>query len=113
MIEKTVIDYLTDALGVPVGAEVPPGPPTSYCTVEKRNSDAADGLLLALIAVVSRAPSKWDAMNLSKQVRDAMAALRDEEPNVFSARCTTEYDSTNDKTKEYRYTAVFRVSYLE
>lgn len=113
MIEQTVIDYLSGVLDVPIGAQVPPGPPVSYCTVEKRGSGESDKLLAALIAVVSKAPSKWEAMSLSKQVRAAMKAFRDTETNVFSARYTTEYDSTNEKTKEYRYTAVFRVTYLE
>lgn len=111
MIEKIVIDYLSGALAVPVAAEVPPGPPERFCTVQKTGQDERDGLLAALIAVRSTAPSKWETMQLSAAVRAAMALLRAEEINVFSARCTTEYDDTKTNPPEYGYKAVFRVVY--
>ena len=50
-------------------------------------------------------------MQLSAAVRAAMALLRAEEINVFSARCTTEYDDTKTNPPEYGYKAVFRVVY--
>ncbi len=113
MIEKTVIDYLNSELPVPVGPTVPAGPPASYCTVEKTGNDEADGLRAALISVRSVAPSLWEAMSLSDNVRKAMLRMRNDVVNVFSCRCSDEYQNSNTYTKECRYTAVFRVVYTE
>lgn len=113
MIEKTVIDYLGSALNVPVGPQVPPGPPAKYCTVERRGRDDKNRLQAALIAVVSAAPSLWEAMNLSEAVRGYMELLPTLRSNVFSCRCSDEYNSTDPETAEFRYTATFRLTFTD
>ena len=113
MIEQTVIDYLRGQMSVPVGPQIPDGPPASYCVVSKSGSDERDGLRAALIAVRSCAPSMWEAMCLSNQVRNAMLRMREDVVNVFSARCSTEYENNSTAVKECRYVAVFRVVYTE
>lgn len=113
MIEKIVIDYLSGALAVPVGPQAPEGPPASYCTVERRGGDEKDELQAALIAVHSIAPSLWEALTLSGQVKTAMKTLRYDCADVFSCRLTSEYNNTDSRTKEYRYTAIFRVVYVD
>ena len=113
MIEDTIIDYLSSALSLPVGPQVPEGPPESYCTVERRGRDDKNKLQAALIAVRSAAPSLWEAINLSAAVREYMDLLPTLRANVFSCRCTDEYNDTDSETHEYRYAAIFRLTYTE
>lgn len=113
MIETTVISYLSSALETPVSGQTPPGPPASYCTVEKRGSDENNRLKAALIAVLSTAPSLAAAAALNERVKHAMAGLPEGAANVFSCRCTTDYNNTDTRTKEPRYAAIFRVVYAD
>lgn len=113
MIEDTVIDHLKAHLDVPVSAQRPSGPPASFVVVRKSGSDENNTLCAANITVYSHAPTPWQTMTLNKQVKAAMALLRDESPNVFACRCTTDYDSPDTRYKEPRYAAVFKVTYLD
>ena len=112
-VEKVVIDYLKEQLDVPVGPEKPGGPPDSYCMIIKTGSDEKDMLKAANIAVYSVGPTKWAAIRLNDDVKAAMRELRQDTADVFSCRCTTDYDATDTRTREYRYCAVFRVVYVD
>lgn len=112
MIETIVIDYLNSKLSVPVAGVTPEGPPASYCTVQRSGGDERDGLQAALIAVRSVGPSLWAAVQLSAEVKAAMAGLRDEVGSVFSCRLNTEYEDSRPKTMEHGYKAVFRITYV-
>lgn len=111
-IEETVIAFLAPRLTVPVAAEVPPGPPDSYVTVEKTGSREKDTLHAATIAVQSHAPKLVTAMGLNEQVKTALALLTTL-PNVFRCHCERDYNHTNTRTKERRYQAIFEIVYKE
>lgn len=113
MIEKTVLDYLEAALSVPVSMEVPEQPvPEQYVVVEKTGGSRSNYLWSANIAVQSCARSLYDAACLNELVKAAMlgvVAIR----NVTSCRLDTDYNFTDTTTKQYRYQAIFRITYLE
>lgn len=113
MIEKTVIDHLKGALDVPVGAQTPKGPPESYVVIERTGGGERDGLKAAVLALRCTAPSVYRASTLCSDAADAMRTLPENAENVFSARVESIYNQTDTRTKEYRYTVVFRVYYTE
>ena len=113
MIEKTVIDYLRSRLDAPVGAQTPKGPPGAYIVVERTGSGEKDGLLAAVLALRCVGPTLYDAIRLSTLARAEMKRLPLAVDNVFCARQESLYNQTDTRTKEYRYTAIFRVYYVE
>lgn len=112
MIEETVIAYLTSALQVPVAMETPAGPPAQYVTVEKTGSGEEDRLSSAVLAIQSHAGSLYAAAALNHAVKAAMKGLTTL-PNVFRSHCETDYNYTNEETRECRYQAVFHVYFKE
>ena len=113
MIEKTVIDYLNTVLTPPVGAQTPEGPPEKYVVVERTGGGEKDGLQAAVLALRCFAPTLYDAILLCTDVSDCMKQLPGNAPNVFSAYAESMYNQTDLRSKSFRYTAIFRVYYME
>ena len=113
MIEKTVIDYLSARLSVPVGAQTPPGPPESYVVVERTGGGEKDGLQAAVIALRCTDASLFGAISLCTVVADALKTMPAHVANVSSARRESTYNQTDLRTKSWRYTTIFRVYYTE
>ena len=89
MIEKTILDYLSDCLpDVPVYMEVPADRPAVFVVIEKTGSSRINHIDSATIAVQSYAASLYDA-----------AALN------------SDYNYTDTTSKHYRYQAVFDVTF--
>lgn len=110
MIEKTILDYLVSALtNIPVYMEVPKTPPSVYVVIDKTGSAEADRLRTATLAIQSIGPSLYEAACLSERVISAMksATLKD----VFGIKLNSDYNFTDTETKEYRYQAVFDITY--
>lgn len=106
MIEKIVIQYLSDRLEVPVCAERPENPEDSYVIVEKTGGGKRNGICTAMIAVQSHAKSMLGAAELNELVKDTMEniiTLSD----VSKCSLNSDYNFTDTQTKEYRYQAVF------
>lgn len=113
MIEATVIDYLSEALTVPVVAETPRDVPASYIRIEKTGSGNINGLQRATLAIQSiTSGSLLDAAQLNEDVKAAMPGMV-ELTNVFRVDCETDYNFTDTRTKERRYQAVFDVYYMD
>ena len=114
MIEKTVVDYLKTRLTVPVGAQTPQGPPASYVVVERTGGGEKDGLQAAVLALRCTGSTLWSSIVLCNAAAEVLKELSDHVPNVFSARLENgPYNQTDTRTKSYRYTAIFRVYYIE
>ena len=106
MIEKIVLDYLSETLNVHVCAEVPPDRPSAYVLIEKTGGSIENFIEYSTLAVRSVAPSLFEAAELNELVIEAMAKINrlDE---VAACRLNSNYNFTNPSTKEYRYQAVF------
>lgn len=110
MIEKTVLDYLSDKLTVPVYMEVPEDVPASYVIIEKTGGGMENQIWTATLAIKSYAASLFNAATLNDAVIDAMLGITDD-TNVSKCGLNSDYNFTDTRTKEYRYQAVFDLVY--
>lgn len=110
MIELTTLDYLSEALDVPVRMEVPEKPPERFVVVEKVGGGMSDHISTAMLAVQSYAPTLYEAAALNEQVKQAMAGLP-ELDTVSRCALNSDYNYTDTASKRYRYQAVFDLTY--
>ena len=112
MIEKTIYDYLTDELNVPVHLERPVDIPDAYVLIERTSGGKINGLNNATLAIQSYETSLLKACQLNETVK----ALMDDAvtlTNIFSVKLNSDYNYTNQAFKGYRYQAVFYLTYKE
>lgn len=112
MIEATVISYLIDKTSAAknVFAERPTSPPTKYIIVEKTGSDRTDRVDRATIAIQSIGGTLLDAATLNEEVKTKMDAIISQD-SIGACRLNSDYNFTNQETKEYRYQAVFDITH--
>lgn len=113
MIEKIVLDVLTDALTVPVCMEVPEDKPGSYVILQKTGSQRQNRIDRATFAVQSIAPTLYEAAVLNEEVKSVMDQLPYLDGEVFRAELNGDYNFTDTETKERRYQAVYIITYKE
>lgn len=113
MIEKTILDYLTARLTVPVRMETPEDPPESYVVLQKTGSRRENRVDSATFAVQSIAPTLYGAAQLNETVKAAMDAMEDRVAGIFRVELNSDYNFTNTATKERRYQAVYNITYKE
>lgn len=110
MIEKTVLDYLQRKLQVPCFMEALEHPPAVYVLIEKTAGSRTNCINAATIAVQSIAETLLNAATLSETVVEAMLDIWKTE-NVFRCELNSSYNFTNTRTNQYRYQAVFDLSF--
>ena len=111
MIEKTILDYMTERLApIRVVMEIPADKPSEFVLIEKTGSSLENHLYDSMFAVQSYSASMYDAALLNDKVKEAMleAITLDE---VSAVRLNSDYNFTNASTKQYRYQAVFDISH--
>lgn len=117
MIEVTLIQYLIGKTraGSNVFAERPNEIPSEYILIDKTGSSVENMIPTSTIAIQSvsdsmQGGSMFGAMSLNDEVKDAMEniiALDD----IVSVRLISDYNYTDDSTKEYRYQAVYEITH--
>lgn len=112
MIEARIIEYLADALDIPVYAEVPEDSTGEFLVVEKTGSRRTNYIDEATIAVQSYADSLADAAELNQWVKTAMLNLWTQD-DVSAVRLNSDYNFTDTTTRRYRYQGVYVVTYYE
>jgi hypothetical protein len=112
MIEATVLNYLKEALTVPVRMEVPENPPRRYVVLEKTGSSRMNRLNTATIAAQSYAESLVEAAKLNEEVKAAIDNMIELDA-ISACRLNSDYNFTNTQTKDYRYQCVYVITYLE
>lgn len=110
MIEKTVLDYLAEKLDVPVFMEVPENVPSKYVLVEKTGGGMENYIFTATFAIQSIASTLAEAAELNVKAINAMLNIVNER-DVSRAEYGSDYNFTDTTTKEYRYQAVFYLSF--
>lgn len=112
MIEKTVLDYMTAELSVPVYMEIPPEPPASFVVIQKLGSTFTNRLDTATMAFQSYSKnSLLEAARLNESVKAAvenMVSLA----TVSNCFLNSDYNFTDTRTKHYRYQALYVITYL-
>jgi hypothetical protein len=119
MIEKTVYDYLSGCLSVPVMMELPEVPsedyptfPEEFVVLEKVAGSATDHINFATIAIQSyNIKSLYGAASLDKQVRNAMDAIAGSIDSISECQLTADTNFTDVSTKRYRYQCLYNIYY--
>lgn len=112
MIEKIILDYLSQKLQVHCGMERPAKEPASFVVVEKTGESCTNQIHTAILAVQSYGETMYQAASLNQEVKEAMSeasAL----PEIAAVRLNSDYNFTDTATKRYRYQAVFDVTYYQ
>lgn len=112
MIEKVVIDYLSNIYDCKVLAEEPEKPPTKYIVVEKLSGGYANGINSARIAVQTHEKT---LAKVSAFDEDVCVKMRDFVRLDKIGGCVLEnsYNFTDTSTKRYRYQSVFDIRYYD
>lgn len=114
MIEKRILDFLSERISVPCYMAVPEMPPDNFIVLEKTGSGENDGLFRATLAVQSYGPRQesglYEAAQLNEEVkvvmRDAVVL-----PEVSSCELNTDYKYLDTTRKRPRYQAVFDLAH--
>ena len=112
MIEKIILDYLSEGLTEPVYMEEPEVKPETFVLIEKTGGGKTNHISFATLAVQSYAPSMYEAAALNERVKTAMenAIALDE---IVRVTLNSDYNYTNTASKRYRYQAVFDVIFYD
>ena len=110
MIEKTILDHLSERLDVKVYMEEPEKPPKSYVVIEKVGSGQLNLIDTAHFAIQSYGASMLQAATLNQSVKAAMSDLVIH-GDVISCKPQTDYNFTDPTTKRYRYQALFDINH--
>ena len=117
MIEKILISYLINktSAGSCVYAERPNDPPEKYILIQKTGSSTSDMIPTSTVAIQSVVDSMQggrmlDAMDLNEDVKDTMDELI-ELDDIVMVELDSDYNYTDDTTKEYRYQAVYQITH--
>lgn len=105
MIEKTIIDYLTQRLSVPVNVEklYTNG---KFVVLEKVGGGETNHIKRSSVALQSYGDTMLEAAELNDEIKELMKSII-ELPAVSSCRLDKDYNFTDTTTKQYRYQAVF------
>ena len=112
MIERILIEYLNNELTQPVYVERPENAPREYVIIQKTGSRKVNQINTATIAFQSYSDSLYEAALLNEEVKAAVEASVSL-PEISSAKLNSDYNFTNTAMKQYRYQAVFDITYQE
>ena len=110
-VEEFFVDFLSDALDVPVSGDIPDAMPESFVTLEQTGSRTENYLYHPTLAVQSWASSRADASALNEKVKAAMARAI-EQPQISRCQLDTDYNFPELEMKHPRYQAIFEITYL-
>ena len=110
MIEKIVLDYLSENLNVPAYMEMPERQPERFVLIEKTGGSVEDFVHSATLALQSYAESMYEAAALNEEVKKAMDNIIILD-SVSKSQLNTDYNFTDTKKKKYRYQAVYDLVY--
>lgn len=119
MIEKTVFDYLSDNMTVPVFMELPevpsedyPSLPEEFVVIKKVGGDITDYIRSATIACQSYSTvSLYNAAQLNDTLHGVMDVMAANVSGVSECRMTADTNFTDTSTKRYRYQCLYNIFY--
>lgn len=110
MIEKTLLKFLKKELGAEIGLSKESIKGKSYILLERTSGSEKNKIKHCTFAFQSYAPSLFKACELNEKLKTAMEkALNLDE--IASVKLDNDYNFTDTETKEYRYQAVFDITY--
>ena len=109
MIAKTLLDYLSASLDVPVVMEAPEQT-TDYVLIDQTGSSRTNHIITTTFAIQSYGRSLDEAMLLNQRVEAAMDGFA-ELDEITRVELETDYNFTNTATKQYRWQAVYQITH--
>ena len=109
MIAKTLLDYLSSVLDVPVVMEAP-DQVTDYVLIDQTGSSRMNHITTTTLALQSYGATLYEAMLLNREVEEAMDGFA-ELGEVTRVELNTDYNFTNTATKQYRWQAVYNITH--
>lgn len=110
MIEQILYDYLADEKELAIYMEQPRVKPDAFYIMEKTAGGQTDKVNRATIAIQSYSTSLYDAALMNEIIKECMMdAVELEE--VSRVEINSDYNYSDPTTKQYRYQAVFVVTY--
>jgi len=106
MIEKFVLDYLSENLSDPVYMVRPKDRPERYYIVQKTGSGERNHIYTTTIAVQSYAPTLYEAAVMNETMKTVMRDIT-ENHEIPDCVLNSDYEFTNTADKSFRYQAVF------
>lgn len=111
MIEKTVLNYLTEKLnGIPVYMEHQKQDPQTFVILEKTGSSRENFIQQSTFAIQSYAPSMLKAAELNETVKGFMDDIVSLD-EIVRSEINTDYNYTDTTKKQYRYQAVYDITH--
>lgn len=109
MIAKTLLDYLDQALDVPVVMEAPEQT-SGYVLIDQTGSSRTNHIITTTLALQSYGATLYEAMLLNEEVKAAMVGFA-ELDEITRVELETDYNFTNTATKQYRWQAVYLITH--
>ena len=106
MIEKIIMDYLENALNVPVYVMTPENPPQEYVLFEKTGSDRTNYIDRATVAFQSYSNTAYGASVLNEAVKSAVDSMVSLD-SIGSVKLNSDYLFTDQVRKKPRYQALY------
>lgn len=110
MIEKTIIDYVSGAVQVPVDMEIPVNPPIRFVVLKRSGEGRENHIDGALLIADSYAESLLEAAKLNEQVKRVLDEL-DSLDDISNAQLSTDYPVIDTDNKRYRYQAIYEINH--
>ena len=109
MIAKTLLDFLSQKLTVPVVMEAPKQN-TGYVLIDQTGSSRTNHITTTTLALQSYGSTLYNAMLLNDDVAAAMEEFA-ELGEVTRVELETDYNFTDTTTKQYRWQAVYQITH--
>ena len=113
MLERMILQYLKNDLEIPVFMEEQKEKHKRYVLLEKTGSSLEDHICSATIVIQSYAESMYEAAALNEEVKRRMLYGFIMIPEVSKVKLNTDYNFTDTTRKQYRYQAVYDITYQE
>lgn len=111
MIEKIILDYLSEKLSVQVRMEEEPDLQEKYVIIEKTGGGETNHIRRATVAIQSYGASMYDAAQLNEEVKNTMDHITDLD-DISRCELNSDYNYTDTSRKKYRYQAVYDLIYF-
>lgn len=110
MIEKILYDYLSTIKKLSIYLEQPKNKPSAFYLLEKTAGGQTDKINHATIVIQSYADTLYDAALMNEAIKTAMLDAIELDA-ISRVEINSDYNYTDPTTKQYRYQAVFVVTY--
>lgn len=110
--ELVVLNHLKSLLNVPVAMEHSADLQDRYVIVERIGGSIADHIRSSSFAIQSYGKSLLDACQINEEVKRAMDSII-ESSHVSKCVLDSDYNYTDQTTKQYRYQAVYDLWFFD